>query len=123
MPGDWANVGGGAYPDLIANPNLSGSQRKVSEYFNTSTFAAPPAGSFGTAGRNIILGPGINDFDFSLMKNFPITEEKRVEFRAELFNIFNHANFWGPGIDTTRFQIRLSGWLAVPATGARSSLG
>ena len=101
MPGDWANVGGGAYPDLIANPNLSGSKRSPAMYFNTEAFNAPPAGNFGTSGRNNIIGPGINDFDFSLMKNFPKTEHQRLEFRAELFNIFNHANFLGPGIDTT----------------------
>jgi len=101
MPGDWANVGGGAYPDLVANPNLPGSQRTASMSFNTAAFVAPPAGSFGTSGRNNIIGPGIDNFDFSLMKNFPITEHKRLEFRAELFNIFNHANFLGPGIDTT----------------------
>jgi hypothetical protein len=101
MPGDWANLGGSAYPDLIANPNLPGSKRSRAMNFNTTAFAAPPAGSFGTSGRNNIIGPGINDFDFSFMKNFPMTEHQRLEFCAELFNIFNHANFLGPGIDTT----------------------
>ncbi|MGA2606201.1 MAG: carboxypeptidase-like regulatory domain-containing protein [Terriglobia bacterium] len=99
MPGDWANVGGSAYPDLIANPNLSGSQRTPTHYFNTAAFIAPPPGSFGTAGRNIIIGPGINNFDFAVMKMFPIREQTHLEFRAEFFNICNHANFiW---LDTT----------------------
>jgi len=97
MPGDWADVGGSAYPDLIGNANLPRSQRTVNHYFNTAAFSAQPPGSFGTAGRNIIIGPGINNFDFALMKNFLISESKRLEFRAELFNIFNHANFLFPG--------------------------
>jgi hypothetical protein len=99
MPGDWANVGGSDFPDLIANPNLSGSQRTPTHAFNTAAFSAPTPGTFGTAGRNIIIPPGINNFDFALMKGFPITEQKRLEFRAEFFNIFNHANLLFP--DTT----------------------
>ena len=53
----------------------------------------------GNAGRNTIIGPGLANFDFSLFKNFPvrrISESFNVQFRAEFFNIFNHANFQSP---------------------------
>jgi len=50
-------------------------------------------GKFGTAGRNIIIGPGFQNFDFALSRNFNVTERFRIQFRTELFNAFNHANF------------------------------
>jgi hypothetical protein len=56
-------------------------------------FAQPTAFTYGSAGRNIIDGPGFAGVNFSLLKNFPISERKRVQFRAELFNIINKANF------------------------------
>jgi carboxypeptidase family protein/TonB-dependent receptor-like protein len=56
-------------------------------------FAIPGAGNIGNIGRNAYYGPRYVDFDFSLQKNFAITESKRFQFRAEFFNLFNHANF------------------------------
>ena len=53
-------------------------------------------GQFGTAGRNIVTGPGAQQWDFSALKNFRFTEAKNLQFRAEFFNIFNHANFGIP---------------------------
>jgi hypothetical protein len=52
---------------------------------------------FGNLGRNVIIGPGFNNTDFSLLKNTKINETVRVQFRAEVFDIFNHANFGQPG--------------------------
>jgi hypothetical protein len=67
-------------------------------YFDTSAFAVPAPGSadFGTLGRNIIRGPKQINTDFSIMKLFPITENQKVEFRAEFFNLFNNVNFANP---------------------------
>ena len=78
-------------PDRIGNPNskpcIAGTE------FNTCAFVSSAVlGSFGDAGRNIILGPGFQNWDVSLFKTFPIREEKRIEFRAEFFNAGNHAN-------------------------------
>jgi len=56
-------------------------------------------GQFGDAGRNIAQGPGFQQWDFSALKNFRITEGKTIQFRGELFNIFNHANFGLPQND------------------------
>ena len=50
-------------------------------------------GTFGNAGRNIIQGPGYKTWDTSLVKQFPISEQKHLEFRAEFFNVLNHVNY------------------------------
>jgi hypothetical protein len=52
---------------------------------------------FGSLGRNVIIGPGFNNTDFSVIKNTRLTESVRAQFRAEFFDIFNHANFGQPG--------------------------
>jgi hypothetical protein len=57
------------------------------------------AGQFGNEGRNVVRGPGISDVDLSLFKNFALGEGKRVQFRAECFNVANHANFRLPEND------------------------
>ncbi len=74
---------------------------------------------FGSLGRNTITGPGFSNSDFSVLKNTRITESLRVQFRAEFFDIFNHANFGQPGaaagtpqfgvINSTRFATGDSG--------------
>jgi len=57
------------------------------------------AGQFGNAGRNIAQGPALQQWDFSALKNFKITESKTVQFRGERFNIFNDANLGLPEND------------------------
>ena len=66
-------------------------------YFNPATFADPPLGQFnvGTQ-RTICCGPGLDDWDFSVHKQINLTETKYLQFRAELFNVFNHTNFSNP---------------------------
>ena len=54
-----------------------------------------PCGTIGTSPRTVCCGPGINDFDLSLLKTTPLTERVRMEFRAEFFNAFNHTQFIG----------------------------
>jgi hypothetical protein len=62
--------------------------------FNVNAFQAPPVlGGFGNSSRTVCCGPGINNFDFSMLKDTPLAEKTTLEFRAELFNIFNHAQF------------------------------
>ncbi|MGA2072075.1 MAG: carboxypeptidase regulatory-like domain-containing protein [Terriglobia bacterium] len=65
-------------------------------YFNTSLFSPEPLGTIGDSGRNFFHGPGINNFDLAAAKDFVITESKRLEYRCEFFNAFNHAQFNGP---------------------------
>ncbi|PYP91468.1 MAG: hypothetical protein DMG65_07745 [Candidatus Angelobacter sp. Gp1-AA117] len=61
--------------------------------FDTSVFKAPAAGNIGNVGRNSLYGPHYADFDLSLQKSFSITEKKKFQFRADVFNLFNHPNF------------------------------
>jgi hypothetical protein len=70
-------------------------------WFNPAAFALPPNGFQGTAGRNVILGPGFQTFDISGVKNFVPSEHFRLQFRAEFFNILNHANFGFPDANIT----------------------
>jgi hypothetical protein len=78
-------------PNRIGNPNSKPCV--AGQAFNTCAFATNSiVGTFGNAGRNIIEGPGFQNWDISLFKTFPIREEMRFEFRAELFNAWNHAN-------------------------------
>jgi len=78
-------------PDRIGNPNSKPCVPGTA--FNTCAFVSNAVlGSFGDAGRNIIQGPGFQNWDVSLFKTFPIREERRIEFRAEFFNAWNHAN-------------------------------
>jgi hypothetical protein len=62
-------------------------------YFRTEDFKLPADFTFGNAGRNILRAPGINNWDLSLFKNNYIGENVNVQFRAEFFNAFNHAQF------------------------------
>jgi hypothetical protein len=66
-------------------------------YFNPAAFTNAPSGSIGGLGRNSFYGPGYVNFDFSLFKEFHISERQKVQFRSEFFNLFNHPNFFNPG--------------------------
>ena len=81
--------------------NVSISNPTLRHYFNTNVFAPPPVvgngTGFGNSPKNFMTGPGFWNTDFALVKSFPIAEPARLEFRAELFNLFNHPNFANPG--------------------------
>ncbi|MCS6954141.1 MAG: TonB-dependent receptor [Bryobacteraceae bacterium] len=64
----------------------------------TSSFVDLPAGAtrFGTSGRNILIGPGLNLWDFSVTKHTALSERYNLQFRVEFFNLFNRANFHQP---------------------------
>jgi hypothetical protein len=75
---------------------LQTNPRKGGTYFNTALFAPENLGQFGNAKRRFFSGPGINNWDLALSKDFRFTESKSLEFRAEFFNAFNHAQFLTP---------------------------
>ncbi|MFN7922361.1 MAG: TonB-dependent receptor [Bryobacteraceae bacterium] len=115
QPGDAPNVGdGSARPDLVSDPT-NVSNKSIDRWFNTDAFARAGAFRWGTAGRNILIGPGINNWDFSIFKNFSIDEHRRVQFRFESFNLFNRAEFGFPGasLGTAQFG-RISGTTRDP---------
>ncbi|HXM41553.1 MAG TPA: carboxypeptidase regulatory-like domain-containing protein, partial [Bryobacteraceae bacterium] len=96
---DPANTGLPNRPDIVPGVPLTlpRSERTTSEFFNTAAFMAPAPYTFGDAGRNIVNGPGNNIFDMALHRRFAIRERSALEFRAEVFNIFNHPNWGVPG--------------------------
>ena len=78
-------------PNLVGDPSVS--DPSANRWFDTGTFAFPPFGSFGDAGRNILEGPGFQNVNVALLKHVPLGESVRLQFRLEAFNVFNHVNF------------------------------
>ena len=106
------NNGDANRPDRIAkgtaaNPNPD-------QWFDVKAFPVLPTGSFrfGNAGRNVIDGPGVKEFNLTLFKNFSLLEKLSAQFRCEAFNAINHANFALPNNfvnETTAATIRSAG--------------
>ena len=98
----------GAEPNGINNygidePDYSGGALELNHdpsngrtYFNTSQFSENALGTPGTAKRRFFYGPGLENYDMALLKNVRLTESKSLQFRLEGFNVFNHAQFFGP---------------------------
>jgi hypothetical protein len=86
----------------FVNSSFSGPVivRLPQEWFNPAAFLAPPANSgfYGNLGRDSFIGPGLATWDFSAMKDIPLNERLNVQFRAELFNMLNRANFNTPNL-------------------------
>jgi hypothetical protein len=109
----------GSPTDPLSRPNITGNavlpkgQRTVYQYFNTSVFSLPAVGTPGTEAKTAFRGPGINNWDLSLLKTVAVYRERaRIEFRAEAYNAFNHTQY--ATLDTTaRFN---------PATGAQTNV-
>jgi outer membrane receptor protein involved in Fe transport len=91
-------------PDQVANPNFSSGKRTIGQYFNTAAFVQPQLGSFGNATRNAVRGPGVNNWDISIFKEFTVPwfgrhsgsladENATLQFRTEFFNAWNHTQF------------------------------
>jgi hypothetical protein len=84
-------------PDYNGGPlNLNRNPRNGQPYFNPSQFSDNALGSPGTAKRRFFHGPGMDNYDMALLKNLRLTESKSLQFRFEAFNVFNHAQFFGP---------------------------
>jgi hypothetical protein len=79
-------------PDKISSVSYP---HKVGEWFDTAAFASPAAGTWGNAGFNSLRGPGRNNWNLSLFKSFQFSEDRgrRLELRAESFNVWNHTQF------------------------------
>ncbi len=86
--------------DQVGNPytgvNRAQVQGQPVQWINPAAFVDPAQGSFGSVGRNTVLGPGYGDVDLAFLKNIPIKERLHAQFRMELFNIFNRANLAPP---------------------------
>jgi hypothetical protein len=95
--------------DFTPGPlQLNQNPRNGQPYFNTNLFSQNTLGTPGNAKRRFFYGPGMDNYDMALLKNVRLTESKSLQFRFEAFNIFNHAQFFGPqavdgNIDSSTF--------------------
>ena len=90
---DTTNTGVGSWPDMIGNPELTGSEQSVQRWFNTAAFVAPPPGRFGNSPRLSFHNPGLATVDFMVGKRIVLGNGMSALLRAEVFNLFNRANF------------------------------
>jgi hypothetical protein len=86
---------GGYRPNLVTGVPiyLKGPDKTV--YLNPAAFSLPAPGAFGNLRRGFVRQPGLNNVDFSVAKNWKVKEKYGIQFRAEMFNLFNHTNFNG----------------------------
>jgi hypothetical protein len=114
--------GNNCRPNRIASGDLPAGQQSISEWFNTAAFAIPSPQAYGNAGRNILFGPGMQNFDLGVSRVFPWghSETRRLQVRAEFFNALNHTNFSLPvnSIDSPGF-----GSIISAAPGREIQLG
>jgi hypothetical protein len=96
-----ANTGTSSRPDLVGDWHIPNPT--ITHWFNTALntpgapWLTPAQFTYGDAGRGILRGPGRTNLDFSVFKEFPVTERFRLQFRGEFFNILNHPQFDLPG--------------------------
>jgi hypothetical protein len=110
--------------NLVGDPNQGscpggGKVGSVSCYFNTSAFAVPAQGTFGTSGRDAFRSAPYWDVDLSIFRQFPLGESRRFEFRAEAFNLFNNVVFDKPGNDISNASSFGKVTKVAPGTTAR----
>jgi len=115
-------------PDAIGEPALDGDRsrdERIARYFNTSAFARPATGQFGSAARNPLTGPGSFTVDASMAKQFqlwPGAPERHIEVRVEAFNLFNTVNLGNPVATMTSpafGRIQVAGQARVIQLGLR----
>lgn len=89
-------------PNVVGDPRITGDRTKqqmLDRYFNTAAFAAPAQFTFGNGGRTNGYGPGAVIMDVSILKDFHFLETHRIQFRCEMLNFINHANFALPNLN------------------------
>jgi hypothetical protein len=83
-------------PNILRDPALPASERSPNRWFDITAFTSPDRFTFGNAARSVGRAPGFVNLDFGLMKNFQFRERFRLQFRWEVFNAPNRANFGVP---------------------------
>jgi hypothetical protein len=104
---DNADITGGGDPvrvNLVGPPTRGHGDRSFDRWFNTQAFGRPAQGTFGNAAKDLFRGPGLNNWDLTLMKKFNLGSEQRyLQFRSEFYNAFNHTQFQSVD-NTARFD-------------------
>jgi hypothetical protein len=112
--GDPANIGFNGYSqaDLVGDPDVS--DPNPDQWFNTAAFANP-VNNFGNSGRNILRAPAYWIVDLGLQKNIPMGQQRSLQLRVDLFNVFNHINDDPPNIDVGNANFgRITGIWSTP---------
>jgi Carboxypeptidase regulatory-like domain len=94
-------------PNQIGDPNVS-NPSVSGLWFNTAAFTPQPLGTIGNVGKNSLYGPHFRHFDFSIFKNFKLTEGSTLQFRTEFFNLTNTPSFGNPGVNNGNNNISSS---------------
>jgi len=111
----WNGAGpGGNRPNVNGSVSYPGT---ATEWFNTSAFSAPVVGQYGNVGYDSLWGPGRDNWNLSLFKNFVLNEKRgsKLEFRAESFNVFNHTQFQGSNFNGISNQFTASNFGQITA--------
>lgn len=89
--------------DVVSTPSYTSGSRgdKINKWFSTNSYKVAALGTFGNSGRNPLYGPSTFNIDFAVHKAIPITENLRLQYRAEFFNILNHPVLGNPGTTVT----------------------
>ena len=90
---DLIGGGDGQRIDVSGNPQLGYGDHSVTRWFNPSVFSEPPLGYIGSAAKDVFRGPGQNQSDLAVFKNFRIRERGQIQLRSEFYNAFNHAQW------------------------------
>jgi hypothetical protein len=111
----------GDRPNLVGRLHILDPRKSGGFYFDPASFEGSALGQQGDAGRRFFHGPGINNWDMALVKDTSITERVNLQFRAELFNVFNHTQFLGPSGISSFVDNRANP--SVPRTSTTASFG
>ena len=100
-------------PNIIGNPKLD-DPSATRGWWDPKAFAVPAKGTFGNAGTGSLIGPGFNSADISMMKRVRFDESRSIQFRWEIFNALNHANFYGMNSVSDNLRFGTTGFALAP---------
>ena len=102
---DSANLGhGDQRPNIVSGQDANDGPNTIQQWFNTAAFVLQPGQTYGDAVRNSIYGPGIFNFDMSILRNFTLRGSKSLQVRLEAFNTFNQPVWNDPNTSVTAAQ-------------------
>jgi Carboxypeptidase regulatory-like domain/TonB dependent receptor len=105
-------------PNLISPATANCGGGHLTNCISAASFTQPAQYTYGTAGRNILRGPGLIGTDFSVFKNFPIRESVKFQFRAEFFNMFNTPHFNNPGVNNSGATFGTAAFGSISSTAS-----
>lgn len=106
------SAGSTLYPEVVGNPHVANPT--ITNWFNPAAYANPAPGTFGSSGRNALIGPRFSDIDLSLAKDFTLHwESVKLNLRGDAYNVLNHINFANPDANVGY----INGVLADPTAG------